>query len=157
MSWIEGPIQGCTLRPLTKFSDNRGWLAEIFRHDELDSHLHPLMSYLSLTHPDVIRGPHEHDHQTDLFVFFSGRFKLYLWDTRDKSTTNGYRQTLILGSDNTATILVPPGVVHAYKNVGTTDALIINCPNALYAGPNKAHPVDEIRYEGIENHPFIID
>jgi dTDP-4-dehydrorhamnose 3,5-epimerase len=42
---------------------------------------------------------------------------------------------------------VPPGVVHAYRNVGDDDAFVLNFPDRLYAGKNKAEPVDEIRHE----------
>lgn len=155
-AWKDAPIEGCPVTPLRKFSDERGWLAEIFRHDELPEPLHPVMGYLSLTHPGVARGPHEHRDQTDLFVFFDGMFRLYLWDTREASPTSGHRQVLDLGRDTPATVIVPPGVVHAYRNIGNTDALIFNCPNQLYAGHGKQEPVDEIRHEDLPNSPFVM-
>lgn len=105
------------------------------------------MGYVSLTYPGVTRGPHEHREQTDLFVFFSGAFRLFLWDHRADSPTCGHRQIENLGADRPCTVIVPPGVIHAYRNVGATDAIIINCPNRLYAGSGKADPVDEIRHE----------
>ena len=105
------------------------------------------MGYLSLTKPGVERGPHEHHEQTDLFVFFNGTFRVYLWDARKESETFGTRCVVEVGESNPATIIVPPGVVHAYRNVGKTDALIFNCPNKLYGGWNRAETVDEIRHE----------
>ena len=62
-------IPGVVVRPLTLYPDPRGWLGELFRVDELPNSLHPLMAYLSLTRPDVVRGPHEHTSQTDIFCF----------------------------------------------------------------------------------------
>lgn len=155
-SWNDAPIEGCPVTPLRKFADERGWLAEIFRHDELPESLHPMMGYLSLTHPGVARGPHEHRDQTDLFVFFDGTFRLYLWDARVDSPTSGNRQVLDLGRDNSATVIVPPGVVHAYRNIGEQNALIINCPNQLYAGQDKQESVDEIRHEDLADTPFVL-
>ena len=76
MHWKDAPIDGCLITPLKKFADARGWLIEFFRQDELPSALHPVMGYLSMTHPGVARGPHEHRDQTDLFVFFNGAFRL---------------------------------------------------------------------------------
>lgn len=157
MTWEEGEIQGCEIRYLRRFSDERGWLAEFFRHDELPPELHPVMGYLSLTHPGVARGPHEHEEQTDLFLFFDGTFRLYLWDARRESETYGKRQTLDLGASNLAAVIVPPGVVHAYRNIGDEDAFIVNCPNALYAGEGKTQPVDEIRHEEVDDSPFVMD
>ena len=154
MKWNAGPIEGCVITSIRKFSDDRGWLGEFFRHDELPTLLHPVMGYLSLTHPGIARGPHEHVDQTDLFLFFSGAFKLYLWDAREQSTTYGNRIIETYGEDNPATVVIPPGVVHAYKNVSSHDALVVNCPNALYAGEGKKEPVDEIRHEDQEDSPF---
>ena len=156
MDWKDAPISGCRITPLTKFTDERGWLAEVFRHDELPPALHPAMGYLSLTHPGIARGPHEHVDQTDLFVFFDGTFRLYLWDNRQDSPTLGHRQFVDVGRAHPVVAIVPPGVVHAYRNIGETDALIFNCPNQLYAGEGKRSPVDEIRHENADDSPFVM-
>lgn len=157
MTWTDGPIEGCPIRPLAPYRDARGWLAEIFRADELAPALHPAMAYLSLTHPGVVRGPHEHRDQTDLFVFFHGRFRLYLWDARQASPTRGHRHVAELGEADPAVVVVPPGVVHAYRNVGPADGLIFNAPNRLYAGEGKREAVDEIRHEHDPDTPFRLD
>ena len=155
--WIEGSVDGCIVRLLQPFRDERGWLAEFFRQDELPAELHPEMGYLSLTHPGVARGPHEHRKQTDLFFFFSGIFRLYLWDPRAESPTSGNRIRADLGAAQPAVVIVPPGVVHAYRNVGDDDAYIINCPNRLYRGRGRNEQVDEIRHEHREDSPYILD
>lgn len=129
---------------------------EFFRHDELLADFHPVMGYVSATHPGVERGPHEHEYQTDLFVFFHGRFRLYLWDPRQDSPTRNVRQVLDVGEANPHVVIVPPGVVHGYRNVGDRDALILNCPNTLYAGEGKAGPIDEIRHENRPDNPFLM-
>ena len=157
MTWKDAPIDGCLLTPLTKYTDERGWLSEFYRHDELAPALHPVMGYISMTHPGVARGPHEHRNQTDLFVFFDGVFRLYLWDNRHGSPTYGHRQVMDLGKANPTVAIVPPGVVHAYRNVSAQDALIINCPNRLYAGEGKKEPVDEVRHEDEAESIFVMD
>ena len=157
MAWKDGPIDGCGVEPLRIFTDERGWLAELFRHDELPRALYPAMGYVSMTHPGVARGPHEHEDQTDLFVFFQGTFRLYLWDARPGSPTEGHRQVLEVGTNRPVTVTVPPGVVHGYRNVGDVDALLINCPNRLYAGAGRREPVDENRHEDRADSPFVMD
>lgn len=154
MIWKEGAIEGCLIRPIRRFEDDRGWLSEFFRADELDPSLHPVMGYLSMTHAGVTRGPHEHRDQTDLFFFFSGSYRLYLWDTRPSSPTYECRQVFDVGEAAPTVAIIPPGVVHAYRNIGTAGALVLNCPNQLYAGEGKKHPVDEIRHEEMEDSPF---
>lgn len=147
MNWKDGIIEDCLIRPLRYFKDGRGWLTEVFRHDELAEAYYPAMGYLSLTHDGVARGPHEHVAQTDLFVFYDGKFRVHLWDNRPASPNYGVRQVIEAGGENPLTLIVPPGVVHGYRNISGRDALIFNCPNALYAGWQKKEPVDEIRHE----------
>jgi dTDP-4-dehydrorhamnose 3,5-epimerase len=154
----EGVIEGVVFKALLPHSDSRGWLTEIYRRDELHPENYPVMAYISETLPGVARGPHEHVEQTDYFAFIGpGDFILYLWDARDKSSTRGVRMKVAVGQSNKQAVLVPPGVVHAYKNVGTMPGWVINEPNQLYAGPCRKGPVDEIRHEHIPQSPFVLD
>ena len=50
-------------------------------------------------------------------------------------------------------VIVPAGVVHAYRNVGTMPGLVFNAPNRIYRGWGRKSPVDEIRHE---DHPGCI-
>lgn len=153
-----GKIHDVVVRPLTKFLDDRGWLAELFRHDELKGQMLPVMSYLSMTKPGIARGPHEHLAQTDYFCFLGpSNFKVYLWDARPDSPTFGVSQSFYAGLDSPRMVIVPPGVVHAYKNVGIENGLVFNAPDALYAGEGKQGPVDEIRHEEADGSPFSLD
>jgi dTDP-4-dehydrorhamnose 3,5-epimerase len=54
-------------------------------------------------------------------------------------------------------LIVPPGVVHAYQNVGGVPGLVFNCPNRLYKGAGRQEPVDEIRHEEDPDSPFKLD
>lgn len=158
VSFIDGPIEGLEIRPLRPFHDARGWLVELFRHDELDAERHAVMAYASMTLPGVARGPHEHIDQTDGFAFFGpSDFRLWCWDARADSPTRGHRLTQVVGQSNPAAVWIPPGVVHAYRNIGEVPGLVLNAPNRLYAGWGKREPVDEIRHEetGAERYPLV--
>jgi dTDP-4-dehydrorhamnose 3,5-epimerase len=156
--FVEGPINGVLFKSIQLREDRRGWLAEIYRQDELPSEIHPVMAYISETLPDVARGPHEHAFQTDYFAFIGpGIFKLYLWDVRAASPTRGNRISEIVGQSNKQVVIVPPGVVHAYKNVGSVPGWVVNEPNCLYAGAARKEEVDEIRHENLLDSPFILD
>jgi len=146
-------VEGVIIKELKQLHDDRGWLVETFRNDEID--FIPVMSYVSMTKPGIARGPHEHLDQSDYFCLF-GSFRLYLWDNRKDSTT--YQQHLafdIKGRPHIA--IVPPGVVHAYKNIGKTDGLVINMPDRLFKGKDRTLPVDEIRYENDPASPYRMD
>lgn len=158
MTFVEGRIDGLIAHPLKCYDDSRGWLIELFRHDELPEQYLPAMAYISETLPGVARGPHEHRDQADLFGFVGpGDFKLYLWDTRTNSPTRGNRHALLVGQSNPQRVIVPAGVVHAYKNVSEAPGLVFNAPNRLYAGEGRSQPVDEIRHEDDPDSPFVLD
>jgi dTDP-4-dehydrorhamnose 3,5-epimerase len=147
--FTEGEINDVVSYPLRKFADDRGWLAELFRHDEIAEEFYPAMAYISVTEPGFQRGPHEHADQADLFCFIgTGNFRLRMWDNRASSTTFRNVMTLIVGEDNPTAVIVPKGVVHAYKNESETEkGVVINCPNRLYMGEGKKEEIDEIRHE----------
>jgi dTDP-4-dehydrorhamnose 3,5-epimerase len=157
-SFTEGEIEQVVMHSLKLFRDARGWLVEIFRHDELNKDQWPVMAYISQTLPGVTRGPHEHVDQTDGFAFIGpSDFKLFLWDTRPSSPTIGKRKIVLVGESNPVAVWIPPGVVHAYRNVGTSPGLVFNAPNRLYAGHGKNEPIDEIRHEDTEFSQFRMD
>ena len=130
-------IAGVEVTALRYFNDDRGWLTEVFRKDELS--VQPAMAYVSQTHPGVARGPHEHRDQTDIFIFMGpSTFRVYLWDNRTGSSTEGQRMQFDVGVD------VPARVV-------------VNCPDQLYAGAGRREPVDEIRWEEDTSGRFSLD
>ena len=156
MIFTEGIIDGVVCRNLSKHNDHRGWLTEVFRLDELEN-FEPAMCYVSLTLPGVTRGPHEHREQSDYFVFTGpGTFEIHLWDNRWDSVTCGHHQILEAGAGCPMSVIVPPGVVHGYKNISKIPGLVINCPDKLFAGWNRSEPVDEIRHEEDHGSPFQI-
>jgi len=154
----DGPIAGVMTYRLNKFHDDRGWLAELFRHDELDREFHPVMAYISFTRPGVCRGPHEHREQADLFCFLGpSTFELRMWDNRAGSKSENHLMTVVAGEDEPLAVIIPAGVVHAYRNIGKTDGMVINCPNRLYKGRGRGGPVDEVRHEDDPATMFRID
>lgn len=152
------PIHDVKWIPLKFFRDDRGWLTELFRNDLIDPKFHPVMAYVSMTKPGVARGPHEHADQADYFCFIGpSTFRVYLWDARADSPTFGQKEVREAGENSPYALIVPAGVVHAYKNVGDTDGWVFNGANRLYAGWLKQDPVDEIRHEKDEQTPYTLD
>ena len=154
MDSMEVEIPGVEVRRLARHADARGWLAELFRADELSAELQPVMGYISVTIPGQSRGPHEHRQQTDLFCFPGpGELDLYLWDARSGGSPSK-AQVLRVGASNPVVVIVPPGVVHGYRAVGEAPAVILNFANCLYGGASRSSPVDEIRHEGRPGSPY---
>jgi len=158
MQFKPGDIDGIVIKPLVKYTDARGWLCETFRQDDLSEEFYPVMSYISMTKPGIARGPHEHVNQADLFAFLGpSTFKVYLWDNRKNSETYGNKMVITAGEHEPKSVLIPPGVVHAYKNVGDVIGMVANYPNKLFAGKGKKEKVDEIRHENDPNTIFQLD
>ena len=152
MTFRDGPIDGIIWKPLTFYRDPRGWLCELFRHDELPEPYHPVMAYMSMTEPGVARGPHEHVDQSDYFCFIGpSDFKVYLWDARPQSPTlraprgqGGRRHGPVRAGG-------PAGRgarVQERRRRGR--GVVFNGANRLYKGWGKKEPVDEIRHEDQE-------
>lgn len=136
-------IPGVVFMDLERHDDSRGWLMELFRSDCLDTSDFPMMGYVSQTKPGVTRGPHEHIHQSDLFCFLGpAKFELTL-------SFSGCEEKHSVGEDNPVAVIVPPGVVHSYRNISDYPGLVFNFPNKLYGGPGRCYPVDEIRHEDV--------
>jgi dTDP-4-dehydrorhamnose 3,5-epimerase len=156
--FTNGTIPDVIVHSLTKFIDDRGWLAELFREDEMSADLFPAMGYVSMTAAGVMRGPHEHADQADCFAFIGpSNFKVYLWDNRKGSPTFMTRQVVYAGEDAPRSLIIPRGIVHAYRNIGDRQGMVLNFPNRLYAGKGKKEPVDEIRHESNPGSQFLTE
>jgi len=157
--WLKGQIEGVTIKKLVKHLDRRGFLCETFRLDELPPDLRPVMSYISYTEPGIARGPHEHLEQTDIFAFTGpGNFLIKLWDNRENSPSYQVQMEFIAGRDNPLLVIIPPRVVHGYKNLSACErGMVLNFPDRLYMGPGKKDAVDEVRYEDDPGSPFQMD
>lgn len=158
ISFKAAEIKDVIVEDIEKHIDERGWLAELYRSDEIDKSIFPQMAYVSLTMPNVQRGPHEHVYQTDYFCFLGpSDFKIILWDNRKDSSTYLNKMVLFFGESRPSALIVPPGIVHAYKNIGGKSGLVINAANKLYAGSMKKEEIDEIRHENAEGNVFIFN
>jgi dTDP-4-dehydrorhamnose 3,5-epimerase len=154
-------IKGVISELLKQFNDPRGHLVQLFRTDEITAMRRnngpriefPPMAYLSVTEPGVARGPHEHLAQTDIFIFCRAEFEVFLWDARKGSETYWRRQKILTNAHAYHRVIVPPGVVHAYRALGK-QGTVVNCPDKLYAGWDQQAPVDEIRHETNPDSPF---
>jgi len=150
-------IKGVKVKVLEPFVDKRGFLVEVFRKDFLKKEILPVMAYVSLTYPKISRGPHMHLKQTDYFCFLgTSRFKLYLWDNRPDSPTFKRYEEIDIKEKEITIAIIPPKVVHGYKNIGRKEGFIINFPNKLYRGWKKKTRVDEVRFEDMPDAEFKI-
>ena len=80
----DGDIEGVFIKKMETFSDNRGWLGELFRKDDPainliqgDSKFYPAMSYISITNPDIVRGPMNTGSRQTISVSWANSSSIY--------------------------------------------------------------------------------
>jgi dTDP-4-dehydrorhamnose 3,5-epimerase len=129
---IEPLIDGVVVRPATTHPDERGTLCEVYNpawglSDD------PLVYVYQVTiRPGQIKGFVLHRTYSDRLFFSFGTARVVLYDDREGSPTHGAINELHFGEHNRATVVIPPCVWHAVQNVGTTDAVFLNCPTKPY-------------------------
>jgi len=129
-------IEGVQLLPLRRFHDDAGSMTELARFvagsgrsgaavEGVPGFSPAQINYATLV-PGAIKAFHVHRRQTDLwFVPPEDRVLLVLVDVREGSPTAGLRMRVVLGDMNPVLALVPPGVAHGCRNIGTTSARIV--------------------------------
>lgn len=86
---------------------------------------------VTVNEPDVIRGWHWHERQTDVIVVARGQVLLPLYDGREGSATRGAIWHRVAEGLSFA-LFVPPGVYHGYKTIGPEPAVVLNFPSEVY-------------------------
>lgn len=134
-------INGVITKQLKVIPDERGRLMEILRSDE------PIFKkfgqlYITTAYPGVVKGWHYHKMQTDHFVVVKGMMKVVLYDDRAGNPTHNEVNEFFMGEHNQILLTIPPFVVHGFKCISETEAMVINIPTEAY---NHDEP-DEFRF-----------
>jgi dTDP-4-dehydrorhamnose 3,5-epimerase len=146
-------ISGVKIEKGRLFPDDRGYFMEIHRMGKgLAAHFEAASTQVStaLSYPGTIKAFHYHLKQTDFWVPSLGMFQVALVDLRTDSPTFGARNTLYVGQLRPWQILIPPGVGHGYKIVGTDPAMLIYVTNRFYDPSDEgriAHNHKSIQYD----------
>lgn len=128
-------IDGVKCAPLTLWPDDRGYFLEVQRMGVgLAAAFPKETSQISaaLNYPGIIKAFHIHKHQTDCWTPTMNMLQVALVDLRKDSPTFGKRNTLYVGNLRPWQILIPPGVAHGYKVVGTGPSLLIYMTDRFY-------------------------
>ncbi len=125
---------------ITKNSKGKrnGWLLPIFNINDkfVDEAQHPKQVYLTVISPKGVKGPHLHLKRWGLFTCIKGNAKIII------RTENGYDEYFSGEDYNFATIQVPAGTPAALKNLGNSEAYIINMPSPAWSIDDQdEHPV----------------
>ena len=131
-----GRIEGVQAGPLVIHPDDRGFFEEICRLGQGLSQLLAAAKQVqfsaAVSYPGTVKAVHYHLHQTDLWTPVLGNFQVMLYDLRMDSPTFGRLNTFYTGVLRPMQILIPPGVGHGYKVLGTEPALLVYATDQFY-------------------------
>ncbi len=140
-------IDGVIIKQLKVIPDERGRLMEIIRcDDEIYNNFGQV--YITTAYPGVVKAWHHHNHQDDHFTVLSGMMKVALYDGREDSPTHGEINEFFLGEHNMIVLRIPARVIHGFKCISKTEAMVLNFVTEPY---NRDNP-DEYRIDPYDNH-----
>lgn len=108
---------------LKKYSDNRGWLSENITPRIMKNVRH---FFISNSKGGVIRGNHYHNHKREWFLILEGKAKVYLYDLKTKK-----RESFTIRAEDERLFEMKPKVVHAIKNIGNKNMLLLALINEV--------------------------
>jgi dTDP-4-dehydrorhamnose 3,5-epimerase len=135
-------IDGVKIEAAPIWPDDRGYFAEVMRSGRglvADFPTATTQVSAALSYPGTIKAFHFHLEQNDCWQPVAGMFQVGLVDLRPDSPTFGLRNTMYVGALRSWRILIPTGVGHGYKVVGTEPGLLVYVTNRIY------NPKDEGR------------
>lgn len=151
-------IDGVIVQPQALWPDDRGYFIEVARMGQGLPAKFPAESTqvsAALSYPGTIKAFHFHWNQTDLWVPVAGALQIALVDLRKRSPTYGTRNTLYVGALRPWQVLVPPGIGHGYKVIGTEPAVLVYVTNRFYDPQDEGRiPYNDphIRYDWETQH-----
>ena len=148
---ISDLIKGVRVKSLSKHVDERGWVMEGLRRDDVGFQEFGMVCAARIM-PKIVKAWHLHKKQTDNFICLCGSIKIVLYDDREGSETRGRINEFFMGDDQQILVSIPAGVFHGMKNMGNKPAMIINTATKAYDKDNsdeeRVHPhKNEIPYD----------
>jgi dTDP-4-dehydrorhamnose 3,5-epimerase len=125
-------LDGVHVREVRHVPRDHGIITEVFRPEWDPTGLPVVQVYQSRLFPGAIGAWSCHMRTTDRLFVNQGQLKMVLFDGREESRTHGQIMELHLGDPRPGLVVIPPGVWHGLQNVGTSDALVLNCPTLAY-------------------------
>ena len=125
-------LAGVQFRPTRTVPHEDGHVTEVARANWglLDRPI--VQVHITTTFPGRTRAWGLHELGADRLFVVSGLVKLVVFDGRKDSPTVGQLNQFVVSEKNPGLLIVPPNVYHGWKNIGTTEAVIINMPDRMY-------------------------
>jgi dTDP-4-dehydrorhamnose 3,5-epimerase len=129
--------------PVAIWPDDRGHFLEVLRTGQGLASAFPAdgtQVSATVTHPHVVKAFHYHLQQYDCWTVVKGMLQVALVDLRRDSVSFGQKNTFYIGELRPWQILIPPGVAHGYKVLGSEAAVLVYVTSRFY-DPQDEHRV----------------
>jgi len=127
---VRNLLKGIIVKPLRRFSDERGFFTELTRGDwkNLLNEDRFVQANLSISYPGIIRAWHRHLRgQTDYFIVLKGALKICAYDEETKELDE-----MISTSQDIQIVRVPGHYWHGFKVVSNETAWLLYFTTKLY-------------------------
>ena len=105
-------IKGVEVKDLEVHKDNRGWLAEIFRPEDVNKTMKGQIT-ITTALPGIVKANHYHTRKFELYCVIQGNMKLRLKDMK-----TGKTEEMILSEESLKIVKIGPNIAHGFKNAG---------------------------------------
>ena len=127
---------GVVLRDLLTQTDERGTVCELYDPRWAVNPDPLVFAYTFTIRPGAAKGWGVHREHEDRYAFLTGELELVFYDDRPGSPTEGLESRVFLSDRHRQFVVIPRGVWHAERNVGSLDAVIVNFPTIPYDHTN---------------------
>jgi dTDP-4-dehydrorhamnose 3,5-epimerase len=142
----QDPIHDLRFRPTRPVPHEDGTVAEVARTSWPEVDQPVVQVHITTTLPGRTRAWGLHQRSTDRLFVVSGLVSIIVFDGREDSPTFGSVNEFRSSERNPGLLVIPPNLYHGWKNIGTSEAYIINMPSVLYN--HESPDALDLPYEG---------
>jgi len=132
-------IDGVACKEIRPVPTSKGFLTEIWRPEWGLDAAGVGQVFQNVMDPGVVTDWHAHAVTCDRLFCSLGRIRVGLYDGRKSSPTFGATWQRVIGQERPVLVVVPPGVWHAVRVLGTSPALVINLVDRGYSYESPDH------------------
>jgi dTDP-4-dehydrorhamnose 3,5-epimerase len=125
-------IHGVVFRPTRPVPHEDGHVTEVARASWEILGTPIVQVHITTTLPGRIRAWGLHRFSMDRLFVVSGLVTIVVFDGRNDSPTYNQVNAFTVSEKNPGLLLIPPNLYHGWKNIGTSEAVIINMPDRMY-------------------------
>ena len=125
-------IDGVSFRPCRPVPHDDGHVSEVARASWEIIKAPIVQVHITTTLAGRVRAWGLHQRSTDRLFVVNGLVRFVVFDGRKDSPTCGQFIELTVSEKNPGLLTIEPNLYHGWKNIGTSEATIINMPDRMY-------------------------